>query len=320
MPADAAKTREQHGALRAVANADAPSPIAAPLHECSGFDRLVVISMPRSGTSTYRTLFAQLFGLQPVHAACETDPNVWPKPPRWQPYEDDRSIARLGPGEVVCLHGPPSAHWRAEIRENPTTLVVHTYRDPRDAALSAARFIRHRPNHLCGPTFARMPFEDALACCLVGCDIPYHDQPAHLQARNPERLPARFGGYRELAAWSERWLAEPGAAQLRYEDLFHSDATAHNLSEALARASVSIQHDDAERALDRVSFQRLTGRAMGEPKAGEHLERGLARSWFTEELALSTRALAHEIFHAWLQRHGYPPDDRAPGVEPLPDP
>ncbi|TVQ61733.1 MAG: hypothetical protein EA378_08295 [Phycisphaerales bacterium] len=316
MPADAANTRDQPAMLRPVG--DAPSPIAARLHDCSGFDRLAVVSMPRSGTSTYRTLFAELFGLRPVHAACETDPNVWPKPPRWQPYENDGSIPRLARGEIVCLHGPPSDHWRAELRESPTTLVVHTYRDARDAALSATRFIRHRPNHLCGPTFARLAFEDALACCLVGCDVPFDDQPAHLQARNPERLPARFGGYRELAQWSERWLAEPYAAHLRYEDLFHSDATASNLAAALARAGVTIHETAAERALDRVSFERLTGRAMGEPKAGEHLERGLARSWFSEPLSLSTRALSQAVFVAWLERLGYPADERAPGIDAPP--
>jgi|GEM_PF-3123593 len=289
-----------------------PEAVAGDLDRVSSFDRVLIVSLPRSGTSTYRTLLSELFGLQPVLAACETDPSCWPDPPKWKPYERDGTIAALRAGQVACVHGEPSELWLEQLAESPRTLVIHAYRDIRDAALSATRYIRHRPAHLCARTLGRLHFEESLACVITGCRIPYDDQPAHLQARNPNRLALEFGGYDELGACSAAWAAMPNVAQLRYESIFHDADGARHLSGALHRVGVALTLDHAAAGIERVSFERLTGRRPGERKPGEHLERGLADAWNQEPLSLTVRILAQRVLGDWLERFGYPADTLEP--------
>ncbi len=293
-------------------HAPAPEPIAPKLDQISPFDRVLIVSLPRSGTSTYRTLFANLFGLQPVLAACETDPALWPDPPKWKPYERDGTIAALRPGQVACIHGEPSAFWLEQLADSPRTLVVHAYRDIRDAALSATRYIRHRPAHLCARTLGPLAFEDALACVITGCRIPYDDQPAHIQARNPDRLPLEFGGYDELGACSAAWAAMPGVAQLRYESVFHGSSGPDHLAGALEAVGIRLDLQAASTAVEHVGFQRLTGRQPGERKPGDHLDRGLPGAWAQEPLSLAIRILAQRVLGPWLERFAYPPDTLEP--------
>lgn len=296
---------------------DRPVPIVGRLDEHSRFDRIVVFSTPRSGTTTYRSLLSELFGLRPVRAACEdvaTSAHA-----AGNPYEDDGTVEAICRGEIVCTHSPPTARTLKALRATPEILVVNTIRDVRDASISAARFIQHRPTHLCHARFAGLTPDDALALTMAGCRIPFELQPPLTQRANPTGRPLDFPGYAKIATWAVRWAETEYAPALAYERLFTSELATgvEHLAAYLAGFGVVIPPHACAEVLDRMSFESLTGgRTRGTARPGQQLDRGLSGAWFAHPPTLSVRVLAHTLFGDWLDRFGYRRDPVGAGEQP----
>ncbi len=110
--------------------------------------RILLTTMPRSGTTFMFDFLAKLFDFEKL------EPNFLeetiPKAPEWDLYKFDKTYLELKDGQILCAHYQMTEDISAII-ENKDILVIHLYRDPRDAILSATLYIKyvlvHHPFH-----------------------------------------------------------------------------------------------------------------------------------------------------------------------------
>ncbi len=230
--------------------------------------KILISTMPRSGTVFLFNFISELFGyskLEPVFTG-----GLKPESPEWDPYKFDKTYAALSDSQVLCAHYPLTDDVKSLISQ-PDVLAMYLYRDPRDAAVSAALYIKnvltHHPLHR---LFSELSDSESIAFMLGGgvlvtgggsfdseCDYINHE------------------GMEYFCDSALRWLAEPDVATIRYEEFVHDPVGCLKVSLRM----VGVEVDEAK-ALDvaaKLNFATFSnGRTNGEENVKSHFRKGIA--------------------------------------------
>lgn len=192
--------------------------VRASLRRAGGTAPIVLNSLPKSGTHLLIKLLEELPGisrvrlqlaprLQPRFAACPGERTVdlgvvWPSPVSRQKVE--RAIRTLPSGAFITAHVPHAPDLAEMMQASGIRMVVLT-RDPRDVAVSGARYLASEAGHRLHGPFAAMSEVERLMAAIVGV-------PPEADGRGMRDLRSRVTS---MTGWGH----EPFAHLTRYEDL-----------------------------------------------------------------------------------------------------
>ena len=130
------------------------------------FKKIVISTMPRSGTVFLFQFMSRLTGFEKVEP--KFTGGFSPEPPEWDPYKFDRTYLELDESEIITAHYPLNDDM-AEMINSSDVLPIYLYRDPRDAAVSATLYIKNVLTHHClHDLFNSISDSDALLFTLCG--------------------------------------------------------------------------------------------------------------------------------------------------------
>lgn len=230
--------------------------------------RILISTMPRSGTVFLFNFIAELFEYSKLEPAFTG--GVRPDPPEWDPYKFDKTYSSLANGQVLCAHYPLSEDVKKLVLQ-PDVLAIYLYRDPRDAAVSAALYIKNvLTHHALYGLFSELSNSDAIAFMLnggilktagdtteKGCDYINHE------------------GMKYFCDAALEWVAEPGVVKIRYEDFMHDPVAC--LKTALQKVGVEINETRAQKVASKLNFSTFSeGREKGEENVKSHFRKGVS--------------------------------------------
>lgn len=230
--------------------------------------RILISTMPRSGTVFLFNFIADLFGyskLEPVFTG-----GFKAAPPEWDPYKFDKTYSTLQTGQVLCAHYALSDDVKNLILQ-PDVLSIYLYRDPRDAAVSAALYIKnvltHHPLH---NLFTELSNSEAIAFMISGGILECEGDINKTNCRY-----INHEGMKYFCDSALEWIAEPSVAKIRYED-FMRDSVAC-LKAALEMVDVEIDETKAQDVALRLNFSAFSdGRQKGEENVRSHFRKGIS--------------------------------------------
>lgn len=211
---------------------------------------------------------------------------------RFVEYDVERSTLR---GDVV-LFGH-SGQFDADDFDGRPIRGTHVLRDPRDVAVSAYHY--HLWTDEEWVTLPRKKFEGR----------SYQEELRRLDTERGllleiEEMCTVGRSLDEMLAWDYR---REGFLELRYEDLVEDEVAAFTS----VFQHYGLTTEATERALEiveKASFRRLTGRELGQARAGSHLRSGRPGEW-REHFRPSHVALWNHLAAGALVRLGYEADD-----------
>lgn len=229
--------------------------------------KILISTMPRSGTRFLFSFIAELFGYYKLEPKFTEGLN--PNPPEWDPYKFDRTYFLLENEQVLCAHYPLSGDIK-QIVLQPDVLSIYLYRDPRDAAVSAAFLIKnvaiHHPLH---KLFRELSDVDAITFMLSG---------GILKTKNKTNMECDYinhEGMRYFCDMALAWLYEPNVAKIRYEEFANNPVSC--LKTSLQKVDVKINETRAIQVADRLKFSTLSnGRERGEEDVKSHFRKGIS--------------------------------------------
>ena len=236
--------------------------------------------MPRAGTVFVFDFMARLFAFEKVEPMFTG--GFRPVPPEWNPYEHDRTYLNLKDGQVIAAHYSLNQEI-SQMLEDDELLGVYLYRDPRDAVVSGALYIKYAlQNHFLHPLFSRLSEADAISLMLSGGVISIDDLPYEVtEKRQPYVV---YGGMRNSCDIIYSWLQHPKVAKLRYEEFTRCPEGA--LSHSLESVGVVVSREKIEALSKGKSFVSASGGwAINVEDKTSHFRKGIVgdyQNYFTE--------------------------------------
>ena len=265
-------------------------------------EKILISTLPRSGTVFFFDFMASLFAFEKL------DPRFTggfrPVPPEWNPYEHDRTYLDLKDEQVIAAHYSLN-HEIREMLEDDQLLGVYLYRDPRDAAVSGALYIKYAlQNHFLHPLFSRLSEAEAISLMLSGGIVSVDDLPYEVtEKRQPFVV---YGGMREACDIIYPWLEHPKVATLRYEEFIRCPEEA--LRRSFELVGVVVSREKIEAISKEKNFVSASGgREISVEDKTSHFRKGIVgdyQNYFTE----SHRSVCKLFIGDDLIRLGYEKD------------
>jgi len=261
-------------------------------------DRILISTMPRSGTVYFFEFISKLFALPKLEPSFAE--GSWPEPPEWDPYKFDRTYLELKSGQVLCAHYPLNDDIN-KLLEDESLLGIYLYRDPRDTAVSAVLYIKNvLKQHPLHPLFSRMSESEAITLMLSGGVIQLENRVnvfSKVQHINHE-------GIKYFCDWGQEWLTHPKVLAVRYED-FVSNGLQAAVFEQLIKENIEIDISVFQETSKQMSFERMTsGRAQGVEDKRSHFRKGVIgdhRNYFND----LHKAICKKNIGGFLIERGY---------------
>lgn len=236
--------------------------------------RILISTMPRSGTVFLFNFIAELFDFKKVEPQFSS--GSWPTPPEWDPYKFDETYLSLTDGEVLCAHYLLNKKIRELICQDDV-LTIYLYRDPRDAAVSAAMYIKYAlTDHPLHYLFSEMSDAEAITFILSGGILNIDNSGSTCGY-------IKHGGIKYFCDSAADWINEGYVAAIRYEDFMVNPVS--SLTSALQKVNVSVESNLIDRVSDRITFSKFTGgREKGVEQKASHFRKGIVgdyRNHFT---------------------------------------
>lgn len=262
---------------------------------------IVLNSLPKSGTHLAIKLLEHLPGICRVRLQLSQATRhryrarggestvdlgiVWPvSASRRKVY---RAIRRIPPGAFVTGHIPHDPDLSDYLRGEGTRMIVLT-RDPRDVALSGARYVASSTSHPLHERFAAMTEDERLMATIVGITP---EQGGHGMRNLRERVSA-------ITSWQGLGLAQV----VRYEDLVGP----------MGGGTASAQHASINRVANHVGVSLApseVGRIAGDLYGGTPtFRKGRTGSW-REQFRPAHLAAAGPLIQDLLVELGYEDDE-----------
>lgn len=229
--------------------------------------RILISTMPRSGTVFLFNFIAELFGYSKLEPAFTG--GFSPTPPDWDPYKFDKTYLSLSAGQVLCAHYPLSYDLQ-EIVTQPEVLAIYLYRDPRDTAVSAALYIKnvltHHPLHA---LFSKLSDAEAIAFMLSGGIV-------HVENKNAEGCAfIDHEGVKYSCDKALDWVANQHVAKVRYEDLMVDAMSC--LESSFQTVGVKVDCEKIQNISSKLQFSSFSsGRKRGDEDKNSHFRKGIS--------------------------------------------
>lgn len=231
-------------------------------------NKILISTMPRSGTVFLFNFISDLFEFSKLEPAL-TEGNK-PVPPEWDPYKFDKTYLSLVDGQVLCAHYLLTNDVRKLIMQQDV-LVIYLYRDPRDAAVSAALYIKNVLTHhpLYG-LFSGLSDSEVITFMLSGGILTAPENRIESECDYIDHE-----GMKYFCDSALEWVAEPGVAKIRYEDFIHDSVSC--LKTAFMEVGVTMNETRAQQVVDRLNFSVFSeGRQKGEENVKSHFRKGVS--------------------------------------------
>lgn len=255
--------------------------------------RVLVMSVPKSGTNLARSALGAFDGLQLAHTgfrgrnlppAAPGTPAV-PMGVDWPAQVDALAVRRrlrtVPPGGVAQAHVGWSSSF-AELLDRYDYRAVVMLRDPRDVATSLVPYLLRLPHHFLHDRFAALPEQDRYTAALEGLP-PGRDGLGLLD------MATRF---RSVARWSR----DPRTIVVRFEDLVGErgggDRDTQLRTLAGMRAHVGLAPDE-----DQVA--RVADDLFGSSRTFRKGQIGTWREQFSDEQVELSRRLLGDLLIEW---------------------
>ena len=250
--------------------------------------RILISTMPRSGTVYFFNFMSMLYGFEKVEPLFT---GGMPVPPEWDPYKFDETYLSLKSGQVLCAHYPLTEKLAAVTRAEDL-LCIYLFRDPRDAAVSAALYIRnaltHHPLH---DFFQRISEADSIMFILTGGIV-----------RNGDTYIVHEG-MRYFCRMAREWLAQDHVVAIRYEE-FMADPVA-TLVAGLGKADVVIDPQAIRKVAEQLTFSGLSGgRVPGQEQKSSHFRKGITGD-YVNYFSETHKAICKLMIGDFLIEQGY---------------
>lgn len=261
-------------------------------------DRILISTLPRSGTVFFFNFIAELFGYSKLEPRFTG--GFRPKPPDWDPYIFDETYLDLGPEQVLCAHYRLNADVD-RLLERADTLAIYLYRDPRDAAVSAALYIKYGlTHHVLHKPFQEMSDGDAIAFMITGGVVCGDMFPDDMVASPLDHI--HFDGMSHFINDSYAWINDHRVLKIRYEDFFTNPLT---LVELAREKDVIVDPVRVRAVTFGSDFKTASGgRPIGMEDKSSHFRKGLIGDHKNLFSSLHN-ALSRKYMGKWLIELGY---------------
>lgn len=255
--------------------------------------RILISTMPRSGTVYFFDFMSRLYGFEKKEP---TFTGGTPVPPEWDPYKFDETYLSLRDGDVLCAHYPLTDGLRA-VTQAEDLLCIYLYRDPRDAAVSAALYIRHAlAHHPLHEFFQNISEADCITFILTGGIVRSREKNSYILHE----------GMRYFCATARQWLACRHVAHIRYEDFMVDPVT--TLTRVLVGVDVVVDPQSVRKVAGELTFAGMAGgRLPGQEQKDAHFRKGVRgdyANYFTE----TQTAVCKLMIGDFLIEQGYEQD------------
>lgn len=258
--------------------------------------RILISTMPRSGTVFLFNFIAELFELKKVEP--QFTAQSWPKPPEWDPYKFDETYLSLKEGEVLCAHYLLNEKIRELINQDDV-LTIYLYRDPRDAAVSAALYIKNvLTHHPLYRLFSNLSDSEAIAFMLGGGIVNLDEE-----VNGADCNYIVHEGMRYFCETAANWIKEPGVVTLRYEEFMKDPAS--RLNKSLHEYGVELDESKIIGVAGKLNFSAFSdGRKRGDENVSSHFRKGIQGDYLNYFNGLH-KAICKERIGQYLIDLGY---------------
>ena len=254
--------------------------------------RILLTTMPRSGTTFFFDFLAKLFVYEKVEPSFSD--GLVPQAPEWDPYKFDKTFLELKDGQILCAHYQLTEDLLSII-EDQETLTIHLYRDPRDAQLSATFYIKNAlTHHALHNTLSNMSESDAVALMLSGGLITTIDNEL-----------VDYGGASYFTKSTLEWIGNKNVIAIKYEDFFTKPY--ETMKNIITENDLSISDEHLKKIISEFSFSKFSnGRKQGEEDKTSHFRKGIIgdyKNYYTElHKALSKKAIGQDLIALGYER------------------
>jgi sulfotransferase 6B1 len=245
--------------------------------------KIIISTMPRSGTVFFFDFMARLFNFEKLEPKFTCGFKVIP--PEWDPYKCDKTYLELKENQVICAHYPLNQEIH-DIISHDNVLAIYLYRDPRDAAVSAALYLKYALTHFfLNSVFSRLSESEAIALMLSGLTVNVKELPENTYKWNKEMGNfIHYGGIKYYCDFAYSWLNHPNVAKIRYEDFTLEPV--NSLLHSLELVNVKISKNLLKNITGKYNFQTVTGgRSKGKEDKHSHYRKGIIgdyKNYFNE--------------------------------------
>lgn len=254
--------------------------------------RILLTTMPRSGTTFMFDFLAKLFDFEKVEPRFSD--GLVPQAPEWDPYKFDKTYLELKDGQILCAHYQFKDDILPIINDKDT-LTFYLYRDPRDADLSATLYIKNAlTHHALHHTLSNISESDAVALMLSGGVIKKHDDEL-----------VNYEGISYLTNNALKWIACKNVIAIKYEDFFTKPY--ETMKSIITENDLSISDEHLKRIISEFSFSKFSnGRKQGEEDKTSHFRKGIIgdyKNYYTEfHKALCKKAIGQDLIALGYER------------------
>lgn len=253
-------------------------------------NRILISTMPRSGTVFFSNLVAKAFGFELIQPRFTG--GFRPQPPEWDPYKFDRTFLELQAGQVIVAHYPLDEVMNTFLGQE-NVLGIYLYRDPRDVAVSAALYIKYGlKHHFLHKIFSSMSDEDAIAFmlsggCVCGDETGLQDGC----------MPIMYEGMQYFTSIAKEWVTDNRVIKIKYEDFVNNPVEIYN---KLKNLEIVLEKEYFNSCVEKWNFMEASkGRKSGEEDKSSHYRKGISgdhKNYFGElHRSLAKKFIGHDL-------------------------
>jgi len=260
-------------------------------------DRILISTMPRSGTVFFFEMISRLFDFTKVEP--KFTGGFSPKLPEWDPYKFDETFDSLSSRQVLCAHYQLNNKIKLLLADK-NLLGIYLYRDPRDVAVSAALYIKYAlSHHALHGLFSQLSDSEAITFMLSGGTV----QVGSRENKSNDVDYIYYEGMEYFCRWGDDWLSHPNVAKVRYEDYVTEGSDA--IKKALLEVDVVLDDDVISAVSTQMSFEKMAaGRSKGTEDKSSHFRKGVIGDHKNHFNGLH-RAISKKQFGDYLIKLGY---------------